>query len=100
VTQALNLGLSAYPTLSASFLAMTPAATGTAVQVRFMVQGSNGVWYSSPYHTLPTGTRTTVAWNMSGVPRSPLKQLRVLWTFTTPAVGSGNQLYVDAIEAS
>ncbi len=100
IYKAVNLNLSAYSTLSASVFPKVPTVSGVGVKVRFMVQGSNGKWYSSAYQTVSLGTRTTLTWNMSSVPRSPLEQLRICWKFTTLATSSGNQLYIDAIQAS
>jgi hypothetical protein len=100
IYKAINLNLSSYSTLSVSVYPMTPTATGAGVKVRFLVQGSNGVWYSSVYQTVPLGARTTVKWSMGSMPRAPLKRLDVCWKFTTSAVSTGNQLWLDAIAAS
>jgi hypothetical protein len=49
---------------------------------------------------MTVGTRTKLVWNMSGVPRAPLKQLRICWGFTPSGKSSGNQLYLDAVAVS
>jgi hypothetical protein len=98
--KSVSLNLAGYTTLSASVYPLQPTAVGAGVQVRFLVQGSNGNWYSSAYQTVPIGARTTVSWNMSSVPRSPMEQIYVSWKLTTWTMSSGNQIYIDAVKAS
>jgi len=100
LSKAVNLDLSAYGTLSASVYPKQPVAATAGVKVRFLVQGSDGAWYASPYQGVPTGARTTVSWGLAGVPRAPLKQLYVCWQFTTADTSAGNELWVDAVQAS
>ena len=100
LSKAVNLNLSGYGTLSASVYPKQPVAAAAGVKVRFLVQGSDGAWYASPYQNVPTGARTTVSWGLAGVPRAPLEQLYVCWQYTTADTGAGNEIWVDAIEAS
>jgi hypothetical protein len=94
-----NANLSSYGTLSASFYAVQPAIAAS-VQVRFQVLGSDNHWYYSPFQTVPSDSRTNVNWNISNVPRAPLKQLYLDWKLSSPGTSWGNQLYVDDVQAS
>lgn len=98
--KAVNTNLSAYKTLSASIFPKSPTVSGPGVQARFLVQGSNHKWYASPYRSVTIGVRTTMTWDMSAVPRAPMKAVYVCWQYTTAATGSGNELWVDDIQAS
>jgi hypothetical protein len=95
-----GVDLHSYTTLSSSVYPLQPTAANAGVQVRFLMQGSNGSWYSSLYQTVPIGKRTTVTWNMSAAPRSPMRQVYVCWRFSTSATSSGNRIYIDAVMAS
>lgn len=97
--KAVNVDLSGFNTLSASVFPKQPVLSGVGVKVRFLVQGSDGKWYSSPYQVVPTGTRTSIHWNMSAVPRQPMRNVYVCWQFTTAGTGGGNEMWVDAIQA-
>lgn len=99
LSKAVNVDLSRDSTLSVSVYAKQPVVPTTGVQVRFLAQGSDGKWYASLYQRAPIGSRTTVTWNIAGVPRQPLKQLFVTWQYTTSAVGYGNEIFLDAIQA-
>lgn len=99
LSKAINTNLSAYSTLSVSIYAKQPVAA-TGVKVRFQAQGSDGGWYASPYQSVASGVRTVVSWNMSAVPRAPLRSVYVCWQYTSAATGSGNELWVDDIQAS
>jgi len=98
--KAVNTNLSAYKTLSASIFPKAPTVSGPGVKARFLAQGSDGNWYASAYVSVPIGVRTTMTWDMSGVPRSPMKAIYVCWQYTTAATGNGNELWVDDIQAS
>jgi hypothetical protein len=98
--KSVNTDLSAYRTLSASVYPKAPTVSGPGVKARFLVQGSDGNWYASPYTTVPIGARTTLSWDMSGVPRKPMKFVYVCWQYTTAATGNGNEFWVDDIQAS
>jgi hypothetical protein len=100
IYKTVNTNLSAYSTLSASVYPKQPTVSGPGVKVRFLVQGSDGNWYASTYQTVPIGARSTVSWNMSGVPRAPMKMIYVCWQYTTSDTGSGNELWVDDVQAS
>jgi hypothetical protein len=98
--KAVNVNLSAYNSLSVSVYALRPSVSSAGVKVRLFAQGSDGNWYSSSYQSIPLLSLTRLSWNMSNVPRTPLKQLYVAWQFTTAATGAGSRIYFDAIEAS
>ncbi|HET9013982.1 MAG TPA: hypothetical protein VFN57_00175 [Thermomicrobiaceae bacterium] len=100
VYKTVNLDLSADSTLSVSVYPKQPTVSGPGVKVRFLVQGSDGNWYASPYQSVPIGVRSTVSWNMGEVPRSPMRMIYVCWQFTTSATSSGNELWLDALTAS
>ncbi|HZU14542.1 MAG TPA: hypothetical protein VFB58_17015 [Chloroflexota bacterium] len=96
----LNTTLTSYSTLSVSVYPVAPTVSGTGVKVQLFGQGSDGNWYYSAFQTVPIGSRSTVTWNISSVPRAPMRQLYVAWQFTTSATSSGNTIYLDAIRAS
>lgn len=95
-----NINLSSFTTLTASVYAVQPV-TGTSVQVQFLADSSDGHSYASAYQTVPNNARSTISWNISAVPRAPLRNLYIRWKFTTTATKtSSTAIYFDAIQAS
>jgi hypothetical protein len=100
IYKSVNLNLTTYSALSASTYPMQPTVAATTVQVRFEIYGADGIRYYSPFHVVLSGRRTVVTWNISAVPRSAVTGIYVDWSFVNLLASSGNQIYLDDIQAS